>query len=185
MECLLLSNGYEPIDRIPWEKAISKWLNGAVEVLEWTDHLVWSGVRKIAGRVYEQVFRPSVVRLLKNISRKRSVKFSRENIYLRDKGKCQYCGIKLSKKQTTLDHVVPRSLGGKTTWENIVISCFDCNQEKRNRTLQQSGMKLRSRPEKPKSLPFTATMRMILGRTTNIPDEWTSYIYWNVELDQD
>jgi len=71
---------------------------------------------------------PSVIRFLKYVSnRKKAIKFSRENVYTRDKGKCQYCGDRVKRMEITYDHVVPRAKGGKTCWQNVVICCFGCS----------------------------------------------------------
>ncbi len=179
MDTLVLTNGYEPYDRICWKRAITMVLNGVAEALEWYDQVIWRSVREV-------IRMPSVVRILKDVRRKRSVKFSREAIYLRDHGRCQYCGLKLAKTDVHLDHVTPRARGGKTTWENVVTSCFPCNQKKRDRLPAEAGMRLLSRPERPGSLPLMATLRDVLvASRKSIPDQWLSYLYWNVELEQD
>ena len=82
---------------------------------------------------------------------KKGVKFSRENVYTRDHGMCQYCSRKIPRTEATYDHVTPRRLGGLTRWENIVIACIECNRDKGGRTPEQAGMKLRQKPVKPKS----------------------------------
>lgn len=124
---------------------------------------------------------------------KRQVKFSRKNIFERDDYTCQYCGLKPPSKRAALkwmeenslnlDHVVPRSKGGKTTWDNIVTSCLKCNSKKGNRTPKEMGWKLKKAPAQPKWHP-----------TLNIPlkvvphKEWVNFLdlaYWNTELDND
>ncbi|MFO1064094.1 MAG: HNH endonuclease [Pirellulales bacterium] len=82
-----------------------------------------------------------------------SVRFNRKNLFARDNHLCQYCGTTRPANQLSLDHVVPRSLGGKTTWENIVCCCLACNSRKGGRTPLQAGMKLLSKPIKPTSNP--------------------------------
>jgi 5-methylcytosine-specific restriction endonuclease McrA len=77
------------------------------------------------------------------------IAFTRENIYLRDKFKCQYCGNEFKKQYLTLDHVIPKSQGGKTTWENIVCSCAKCNHSKGNKTPEQANIKLIRKPIMP------------------------------------
>jgi len=116
---------------------------------------------------------------------KRVIKFSRINIMIRDRNTCQYCGTKLSRSQLNLDHVVPRSRGGKTTWENVVASCFDCNRKKGMRLPHEAGLKLVKHPEKPKTAPFA---NGFIGGVKY--DEWKpffniiDYSYWNVELEE-
>lgn len=83
----------------------------------------------------------------------RQIKFSRQNIYARDGYKCQYCETHRNKTRLTIDHVIPKSKGGKTTWDNIVSCCYDCNQKKRDRTPREAGMKLSKIPRKPRWLP--------------------------------
>lgn len=114
---------------------------------------------------------------------KRQVRFSRKNIFERDKWTCQYCGDKPAKNDLNLDHITPRSKGGKTTWDNIVASCFDCNGRKGSKTLAQLGWKLRSTPQKPKWHP---TVSIPLGLVPH--KEWVNFLdvaYWNTELEND
>ncbi len=85
---------------------------------------------------------------------KRQVRFSRVNIYARDKFTCQYCGIRHPRLGLNLDHVVPRALGGRSSWENVVSSCVDCNRRKGGRTPEQAGVRLRRRPVKPRWTPL-------------------------------
>ncbi len=98
---------------------------------------------------------PRVVRLLtydrfpKNV-----VKFSRRNVFLRDRNCCQYCGGRFSSQRLSFDHVLPRSRGGPTCWENIVAACVRCNVRKGDRTPAEAGMRLRAAPVKPKRSPL-------------------------------
>jgi 5-methylcytosine-specific restriction endonuclease McrA len=85
---------------------------------------------------------------------KRHVRYSRVNIFSRDKFTCQYCGVKPHRSRLNLDHVIPRSLGGKTTWENVVTSCVDCNRRKGGRTPQQARLRLCRRPGRPRWTPL-------------------------------
>lgn len=97
---------------------------------------------------------PRVVRLIRyDRLPKSSVRFNRKNLFARDNHACQYCGVARPMSQLSLDHVVPRSMGGKTTWENIVCCCLACNSRKGGRTPTQAGMKLLSKPVKPSSNP--------------------------------
>ena len=86
---------------------------------------------------------------------KRHVRYSRFNVFTRDKYTCQYCGAKPQRSQLNLDHVIPRSLGGKTTWENVVCSCVDCNRRKGGRTPEQARLRLCRRPLRPRWTPLT------------------------------
>jgi 5-methylcytosine-specific restriction endonuclease McrA len=179
METLLLTHTYEPVERISWQRAITLWWLDKVEILEEYED------REVRSTSF-QMRMPSVVRCLKMVRpRKRSVRFSRENVYTRDHGACQYCAKKVQRPEATYDHVVPRRLGGETRWENIVIACLDCNRDKGGRTPVQAGMKLRSTPVKPKSLP--ATLRFTFTETKGLPKSWLSYLrdvqYWHAELE--
>ncbi len=114
---------------------------------------------------------------------KRHVRFSRINLMARDNFQCQYCGLKPSRAELNLDHVVPRALGGRSTWENVVTSCVDCNRRKGGRTPRQASMKLKSRPERPR---WTPLMNLMLSSVRY--EEWKPFLnivdasYWNVEL---
>jgi 5-methylcytosine-specific restriction endonuclease McrA len=111
------------------------------------------------------------------------VRFSRYNIYLRDGNTCQYCGSELPRTELNLDHVVPRAQGGRTTWENVVCCCIDCNLSKGARTPDQAGIKLLKLPMRPR---WTPTFRTQVGKVRY--REWLPFLgvadasYWNVEL---
>lgn len=125
---------------------------------------------------------------------KRQVSFSRKNIFERDNYTCQYCGTKppskraalkwMEEKALTFDHIVPKSQGGKTTWQNIVTCCHICNSKKQNRTPEQVGWELKKIPKKPKWHPV---IQVPLGSKMVHP-EWVNFLdlaYYNVELDND
>jgi 5-methylcytosine-specific restriction endonuclease McrA len=82
------------------------------------------------------------------------IKLTRKNVYLRDKNTCQYCGRTLRESELNLDHILPRRLGGSTTWTNIACSCVECNLKKGERTLEETGMRLIRVPKKPRWSPF-------------------------------
>ena len=84
---------------------------------------------------------------------RRHVRYSRLNIFTRDKFTCQYCGVSPHRSQLNLDHVIPRSLGGRTTWENVVCSCVECNRRKGGRTPAQARLRLNRRPVRPRWTP--------------------------------
>ncbi len=114
---------------------------------------------------------------------KKEVKFTRHNIFERDKNTCQYCGLKLERRDLNLDHVIPRDHGGPTTWENIVCSCIPCNTRKSNRTPAQAGLRLIRKPKRPKWRPF---VQIHFGAP--LPDSWKHFLdiaYWNVELGEE
>ena len=88
---------------------------------------------------------------------RREIRFSRRNVYLRDDHACQYCGRNFREEELNLDHVVPRDVGGKTSWDNIVTACVRCNSRKANRLPEQAGMTLRRAPAKPRWRLVTAS----------------------------
>ena len=170
-QVLLLNITYEPLKVINWKKAITLLLLGKVEVLEEYGREVHS--------VSFTLKLPSVVRLLRLVKRPKSpVKFSRQNIYARDKYRCQYCGKRFPNDEFTYDHVIPKSRGGKTEWENIVTCCVFCNRKKGGRTPNEAGMKLIRKPATPKWLP---ALKITIG-VNEVPKSWRDYLYWNVEL---
>jgi 5-methylcytosine-specific restriction endonuclease McrA len=195
MDVLVLSSTYEPINQVSWERAMtlllgdhsgkmtrkgSKRLTSAlVEVIE--EYTDWDV--RTERRVYKV---PAVIRFLDDAFHRRAgLRFSRENVYGRDKGRCQYCGAAVNKSEFTYDHVIPRAQGGHTRWENVVVSCLSCNQRKGNRTPAQAGMRLLATPERPKSL---AGQRKF-ARPDGVPELWKPYLrdfnYWHGELEQD
>jgi len=115
---------------------------------------------------------------------KHGIRFSRLNILLRDRHICQYCGKTFPRNRLNLDHVIPRSKDGLTTWENIVTSCHACNRKKGGRTPEEARMKLVRKPFKPESVPF-----FDLSQHRIRYNEWKPFInfidfsYWNVELE--
>lgn len=180
METLVLSAWYEPIARVNWQRAITLLTLGKVEVVEeYEDRTIKS--------VTLEFKMPAVVRFIAAIrNKKKAVKFSRENVYVRDRGECQYCANKVPRHDATYDHVVPRSQGGTTKWENIVIACVPCNQKKGGRTPEQAKMRLLSTPIRPKMLPDAR--RVTLSWQKGMPVSWQSwlkaYSYWNTELEE-
>jgi 5-methylcytosine-specific restriction endonuclease McrA len=114
---------------------------------------------------------------------KRHVRFSRINIYARDSFTCQYCGLRYPRSELNLDHVVPRSLGGRSTWDNVVCSCLECNRRKGGRTPAQAGLALRRPPARPR---WTPLMNLMLSSVRY--NEWRPFLnlvdasYWNTEL---
>ncbi len=114
---------------------------------------------------------------------KRHVRFSRINLMARDCFQCQYCSVKPERSELNLDHVVPRALGGRSTWENVVTSCVACNRRKGGRTPRQAHMKLGKKPERPR---WTPLMNLMFSSVRY--KEWRPFLsivdasYWNAEL---
>ena len=163
---LLLNSSYEALKVVNWQRALILWLSEKVEVIEFHEYFVSSPNAKF------QV--PSIIRLRSYISSAahRRVRFSKQNVYLRDLGICQYCGKNCSNKELTIDHVIPVSKQGPENWSNIVAACRHCNQRKGNRTPAAAGMPLLREPESPKWL----TSVELELRNTKIPMAWRDYL---------
>lgn len=114
---------------------------------------------------------------------KRQVRFSRFNVFARDKNTCQYCGERFPRHELNLDHVIPRSRGGLSTWENVVCSCFTCNRIKGGQLPEEAKMHLIRKPFRPEWTPF-----MLETFSFKHYREWLPYLnavdaaYWNTEL---
>lgn len=164
-QTLLLTTSYEPMATITWRKAITLLTLGKVEVIETYERDVRS--TSIVIKL------PSVVRLVRRFRRfNRTVKFSKQNVFARDHWRCQYCGKRKAIKELTQDHVIPRSKGGRSCWGNVVTCCVDCNTKKANRTPEQAGMKLRSKPYRPDWLPM-----FMINIGPDAPETWKPYCF--------
>jgi len=128
-----------PLSTIPWEESIKYMVLNKADVLMYHENWI---VR--SERWETQV--PSVIMLREYMKTKSTVRFSRSNVYLRDNGHCQYCGIEVSRSESTLDHVIPVSKGGKSVWENCTTACAPCNASKSDKT---KGWKPKLKPYKP------------------------------------
>lgn len=162
---LLLNATYEPLLVINWRKAITLILLGKAETLEPQTTRVHS-----ASASHEL---PSVLRLRRRVKvPRKSVQFSRSNVYRRDDYRCQYCGVTKGDAILTFDHVIPRSRGGDTSWENIVTSCARCNRRKGDRTPAEAEMKLANKPIEPRWWPFS--LSSFDGKH---PEHWKPYLW--------
>jgi 5-methylcytosine-specific restriction endonuclease McrA len=164
---LVLNASYEPINVCAARRAIVLVLKGVAMAEEENGHFLHSA--RLAMRV------PSVIRLLeyRRIPHQ-SRALSRKNILLRDRSTCQYCGSVLPASELTLDHVIPRSRGGLSTWENLVACCHECNRLKGNRLLSEAGMKLLREPRAFNLHTSRHIMRMI-GRSDA---KWRKYLFY-------
>ncbi len=164
---LLLTSWMFPLKIITWHGAVKMKYEGTVDVLAEYDETICSP--SITWKM------PAVIRLRKNTANKKNrVRFSRINVYTRDKFTCQYCGTKHRKNQRMLsyDHVVPRCDGGRTTFNNIVTACKPCNSRKDNKSCDEAGMWPLRPPTHPKSLPL-AGPRIDRERA---PAEWLPFL---------
>jgi len=173
-QTLLLNASYEPLKVVHWQKAVTLWWQGKVEIISVYDREVHA--------VSISFKLPSVIRLLRYVRIKRRfdyVPFSRANIYARDQYTCQYCGSAFATGELTFDHVIPVAQGGRKDWENIVTCCITCNRQKGGRTPAEAGMRLVRHPRRPEAVP---AIRVTIG-IRNAPQSWRDYLYWNIELD--
>jgi len=124
---------------------------------------------------------PRIIRLLFYDRLPRNeVKFNRRNIFARDKNRCQYCGKRYPTSELSLDHIIPRTMGGKSVWENVVCACTDCNVKKGGQTPKQAGLTLVRKPVRPKRNPL---VHVHLGHQRY--RSWKQFLdhaYWSVEL---
>lgn len=167
---LLLNATYEPVTVVSWQRAMTLWAQGKVEIVDEHD---------VEVRAVTFTFKlPSIVRLLRYVRLKRrsgAIPFTRANIYSRDNHECQYCG---SEDELTFDHVIPEAQGGGKSWDNIVTACFTCNTKKGARTPAEAGMTLRRQPRAPHP-----SLRVVVG-IRKAPTSWLSFLYWHAELEQ-
>jgi 5-methylcytosine-specific restriction endonuclease McrA len=186
---LILNQQYRPHEIVDWKDAVTRMFKGTVEVLVQYDEVIAHidrqtlhtfpelkrALRQVIGTDAEslEIKVPAVTVLRRKLaSTKSGVKFSKINVCLRDDFKCQYCRTKLPMSLLNYDHVIPRAQGGKTTWENIVASCYPCNDKKAGRTPEQAGMTLLSVPVKPAVLPMNEPY-IDLRRA---PPEWEPFV---------
>jgi 5-methylcytosine-specific restriction endonuclease McrA len=162
---LLLNSTYEPLRVISWQRAVVMVYLDKVEVVRTYDKLL----RSMATRMQT----PAVVRLVQFVGRHRvRISFSRRNVFLRDGYRCQYCKVRLPASELTADHVVPRSAGGATSWDNVVTACQPCNRKKANRTPVQARMALERKPQRPATLPSLG----LCLRSDHAPEAWRDFL---------
>lgn len=184
---LCLNKSWRAVNVLRAAEALTKvWLEKAKIVdpndyctYEWED---WSRIDPKNGDKFIRspnvtVKVPEVIVLECNKMPRVGVAFNRRNLYARDNYTCQYCAKKLVREDVTIDHVIPRSKGGKSTWENTVVACYQCNCFKKDRDLQHSGLKLLREPKQPKWLPIFHG-----GQVLDSWEKFVDEIYWSVPL---
>jgi 5-methylcytosine-specific restriction endonuclease McrA len=136
---ILLNADYTLLNAISWKRALCLMVKGKVDVVEET------------GSQIGPYFLPRILRLIERVKSiyKRKTDWSKRNVMLRDRFSCQYCGCNGKTSPLTIDHVLPRSRGGRNSWENTVTACFACNNHKGGRTPDEAKMVLISRPYRP------------------------------------
>jgi 5-methylcytosine-specific restriction endonuclease McrA len=172
---LVLNADYRPLSYYPlslwsWQDCIKSVFLDRVSIVNYYDKVVHSPSFSMK--------LPSVIALKSYVRSISDPNFTRFNVFLRDKFSCQYCG---SKNELTFDHLLPRSKGGKTDWDNVVTACSNCNVKKGGRLLQKSGMILNQKPYQP-------TTEDLHRNGKNFPPNflhktWIDYLYWDVELE--
>jgi 5-methylcytosine-specific restriction endonuclease McrA len=165
---LVLNATFEPINITAVRRAMVLMLKGVAQAEEVAHQThVHSATRTLPV--------PSVIRLLayRHIPQQTRA-LSRKNILLRDRNTCQFCKRTLPASELTLDHVVPRSRGGRSSWENLVACCYQCNNRKGDRTPEEAGLALARRPR-----PFTLhTSRQLMRLIGNKDEKWRKYLFY-------
>lgn len=190
---LVLNRSYLPVHVTSARRAFTLLYQGIARVIDEQyqtfDFEAWSQLAvareaEAIGTSHGRIRVPRVIVLIAfDRLPKRHVRFSRINLMARDAFQCQYCARRPHRAELNLDHVVPRSLGGRSTWENVVTSCVDCNRKKGGRTPRQAHMKLLRKPERPRWTPLANLMWSSVRY-----HEWRPFLsvvdasYWNVEL---
>ena len=176
---LVLNADFRPLSYFPlsiwtWQDAVKAVISDRVSVLSEYETEVHSPSFTMA--------LPSVIALRDYIRPARQPAFTRFNVFLRDKLTCQYCGTPFNAQELTFDHVVPRSQGGRTTWENVVTACSPCNLRKGGRTPEQANMPLRRSVRQPSTYLLQENGRSFPPNFLH--ESWNDYLYWDMELER-
>ena len=155
---------YYPLSLWPWQEVVKAVFLDRVDVVSSYDQIVRS--------------LPSVVALKQYVVQDRPPVFTRFNLFLRDSFACQYCG---AGNDLTFDHVMPRSRGGRTTWDNIVTACSPCNLAKGGRTPREARMHPAKEPRRPNMFELQEHGRRF--PPNHLHDSWLDYLYWDIELE--
>lgn len=180
---LILNRNYQAVHLTHVRRALCLLAKGHVKVLgedfqtyDWEEWLaVEPSEEEFVTTAKRRVAVPHVIMtMLYDRLPRRSVKFSRRNVYLRDGLQCQFCGRRLPLEKLNLDHVIPQAQGGKSTWDNTVTSCIECNTRKRDRTPEQAGMRLLRKPDQPRWQSFLS----VTARKLKVPvrESWKTFL---------
>lgn len=178
---LVLNADFRPLSYFPlstwtWQEAVRAVFLDRVDTVAEYDEVVRSPSFEMR--------LPSVVALRDYQPLDRRPAFTRFNLWLRDGGSCAYCDAKLAPSGFTFDHVVPRSRGGKTTWENIVTACTPCNMRKGDKMLSEAGMVLLRQPTAPTIEDINKMGRKLASRKRSLHKTWVDFLYWDSELEE-
>jgi len=170
-EVLVLNFTYEALNITTFQRAVKLIFSGKAEVVHGRDAAIHS--TSITLRM------PSIIRMLYYIKRPmQRVALTKKNVLLRDDYTCQYCNLR-GERLMTVDHVVPKSKGGPSTWENLVAACVRCNNRKNNRTPDDANMALKRRPKQPRYIPWIRIKR------NTLPGEWHKFLFlYNVSVEE-
>lgn len=167
---LVLNSSYEPLGIASITRAVRLIFAGKAEVVHENGRITSPTI---------SIPLPSIIRMLYYIRRGRKrVPLTKRNVLLRDDFRCAYCEKRGERLSMTVDHIVPRSRGGSSTWENLVASCSPCNSRKKDRLPAEAGMPLRIKPREPQHIPFITIQR----HTT--PNEWAKYLFWDIGIEE-
>ena len=180
METLVLNVAEIPVSVIPIRRAVTLILSDKAIIREAYPEMFYrSAIREIPS--------PSVIQCTHSdyMPKKYTniLPFTRKNVYIRDRGVCQYCGRKVSLSSFSFDHVIPKCLGGRSLWSNIVVACFRCNAAKGHKSTDKFKEPL-TKPYAPK-LSKAAPAHLVNKIANTIPIEsWEDFIYWEIILEQ-
>lgn len=152
---LLLNASYEPLNFISDERAMRLLLKGRAEIITNMQgkRSIWPGDFFITSRSKLEI--PATIKLINRVNRRwKAPRFRKKVLFNRDNWSCQYCGKKLHWNTIEIEHIMPTSRGGETSWQNCVAACKPCNKKKANKTPEEAGMKLLSVPREPSPLHF-------------------------------
>jgi len=194
---LVLNKNFIPVSLTSWKKAIKLVYLERADVVdeEYRTYSFndWFEISQMinehpAGFIYTPKFKiaiPEIIALrFYDRIQFEEPRLTRRNIYEHYGYKCCYCGKKFPTEKLNIDHIIPRSRGGKTEWSNIVTSCIDCNLKKGNKTPREAGMKLLIPPSRPQR---RIRLALVLNSQIKIPTSWQKFIdhiYWNTELER-
>ena len=175
---LVLNADFQPLSYLPL--SIWSWQEAIKAIFQERVFIVAQYNRKVRSPSVTMPL-PSVIALKFYVSMNRTPAFTRFNVFLRDHFRCQYCNLKLPAHNLTFDHVLPKSKGGRTSWENVVTACQQCNLRKGSKVLECSGLSLVSHPTRPSFQKLQNYGRRYPPNFLH--ESWTDYLYWDVELD--
>tara|TARA_Y100000590_G_scaffold470216_1_gene662822 strand:+ start:2238 stop:2792 length:555 start_codon:yes stop_codon:yes gene_type:complete len=164
---------YYPLSLWSWQDAVKAVFLKRVSIIENYNKEVHSPSTTIK--------LPSVIALKDYVSLKQNPAFTRFNVFLRDNFTCQYCSQKFFANELTFDHIIPKCIGGKTTWQNVVSACTFCNLRKGRRLLKSTDMILKNMPTKPTSEKLHRNGRNF--PPNYLHKSWRDYLYWDTELE--